>query len=78
MDREYLAAMQQYNRFLFQRNKMLKDGTFDESLLDVFDERMNEYAGVIHGKRIFFCQGPSTVGGRALRNAFRWPRDCVN
>ena len=56
MDREYLAAMQQYNRFLFQRNKMLKDGTFDESLLDVFDERMNEYAGVIHGKRDAFVK----------------------
>ena len=56
MDREYLAAMQQYNRFLFQRNKVLKDGTFDESLLDVFDERMNEYAGVIHGKRDTFVK----------------------
>ena len=56
MDREYLAAMQQYNRFLFQRNKVLKDGTFDESLLDVFDERMNEYAGVIHGKRDSFVK----------------------
>ena len=56
MDREYLAAMQQYNRFLFQRNKVLKDGTFDESLLDVFDERMNEYAGVIHGKRDAFVK----------------------
>lgn len=56
MDREYLAAMQQYNRLLFQRNKMLKDGTFDESLLDVFDERMNEYAGVIHGKRDAFVK----------------------
>lgn len=56
MDREYLAAMQQYNRLLFQRNKMLKGGTFDESLLDVFDERMNEYAGVIHGKRDAFVK----------------------
>ena len=56
MDREYLAAMQQYNRLLFQRNKMLKDGSFDESLLDVFDERMNEYAGVIHGKRDAFVK----------------------
>lgn len=56
MDREYLAAMQQYNRLLFQRNKMLKDGTSDEGLLDVFDERMNEYAGVIHSKRTAFVK----------------------
>ncbi len=57
MDREYLAAMQQYNRLLFQRNRMLKDGTFDDALLDVFDERMNEYAGVIHDKRNSFVKG---------------------
>ena len=56
MDREYLAAMQQYNRLLFQRNKMLKDGTFDEALLDVFDERMNEYAGAIHARREAFVR----------------------
>ncbi|CCX51414.1 dNA replication and repair protein RecF [Alistipes sp. CAG:514] len=56
MDREYLAAMQQYNRLLFQRNKMLKDGTFDEALLDVFDERMNEYAGAIHARREAFIR----------------------
>ena len=56
MDREYLAAMQQYNRLLFQRNKMLKDGAFDGALLDVFDERMNEYAGVIHGRRDAFVK----------------------
>ncbi len=56
MDREYLAAVQQYNRLLFQRNRMLKDGTFDEALLDVFDERMNEYAGVIHVRRSAFVK----------------------
>lgn len=56
VDREYLAAMQQYNRLLFQRNKMLKDGAFDESLLDVFDERMNEYAGLIHERREAFVE----------------------
>ncbi len=56
MDREYLAAVQQYNRLLFHRNKMLKDGAFEESLLDVFDERMNEYAGVIHSKRDDFLK----------------------
>ena len=56
MDGEYLAAMQQYNRLLFQRNKMLKDGVFDEGLLDVFDERMNEYAGLIHLRRDSFVK----------------------
>ncbi len=54
MDREYLSAMQQYNRLLFQRNKMLKDGVCDEALLDVFDERMNEYAASVYARRKAF------------------------
>jgi DNA replication and repair protein RecF len=56
MDAEYLAAAQQYNRLLFQRNRMLKDGSPDEGLLDVFDERMDEYAAVIHSRRSAFIQ----------------------
>lgn len=56
MDREYLSAMQQYNRLLFQRNRLLKDGTFDEGLLSVFDERMNEYAALIHERRRSFIE----------------------
>ncbi|MBQ6287286.1 MAG: DNA replication and repair protein RecF [Bacteroidales bacterium] len=54
MDREYLSAMQQYNRLLFQRNKMLKDGTFDEGLLSVFDERMGSFADKIFAARDAF------------------------
>ena len=37
MDREYLDAVQQYNRFLSQRNSLLRSGTPDEGLLDVLD-----------------------------------------
>ena len=37
MDREYLSALQQYNRLLLQRNRLLKDGGADPALLDVFD-----------------------------------------
>ena len=56
MDREYLAAMQQYNRLLAQRNSLLKEGPADEALLDVFDERMGEYAEVISSAREAFIQ----------------------
>lgn len=56
MDREYLSAVQQYNRLLFQRNKMLKDGTFDDSLLGVFDERMGEYASRVYQSRESFIK----------------------
>ena len=56
MDREYLYAVQQYNRLLFQRNRMLKDGSPDIGLLSVFDEKMNEYAGTIYKARTSFAK----------------------
>ncbi len=56
MDRGYLSAMQQYNRLLFQRNRLLKSGNCDDGLLAVFDERMNEYACVIHDSRKAFIK----------------------
>ena len=51
MDREYMAAMQQYNRLLLQRNKMLKDAVVDRSLLEVIDMRMSALAGPVHEAR---------------------------
>lgn len=40
MDREYLSHVMQYNRLLMQRNKLLKTGNADESLLEAFDAGM--------------------------------------
>ena len=51
MDREYMAAMQQYNRLLLQRNKMLKDAMVDRSLLEVIDMRMSALAGPVYEAR---------------------------
>lgn len=51
MSNEYLTDMQQYNRLLLQRNKMLKDSTFDDLLLSTFDERMDIYAERISARR---------------------------
>ena len=56
MDREYLSSIQQYNRLLVQRNKMLKDGVGDEGLLSVFDERMDLCAQVVFGAREKFVR----------------------
>lgn len=56
MDAEYLNAMQQYNRLLLQRNKMLKDGGFDDALLSIFDERMDAHAQVISAARRSFTE----------------------
>ena len=41
MDREYMTAMQQYNRLLLQRNKMLKEMNPDRSLMEVIDMRLS-------------------------------------
>ena len=55
MDRSYLAEMQQYNRFLLQRNKLLKAGTGDVGLLDTFDERLAALAAPVFERRAAFC-----------------------
>jgi DNA replication and repair protein RecF len=56
MSREYMSAMQQYNRLLLQRNKMLKDMVPDRSLLEVIDMRLSAIAVPIHQARKQFIQ----------------------
>ena len=51
MDREYLSALQQYNRLLLQRNRMLKEMEVDRSLLEVIDMRMSALAEPIYQAR---------------------------
>lgn len=61
IDREYLIALQQYNRLLLQRNKLLKDGIADISFLEIIDERMAVVADVIHASRKRFAEELSPV-----------------
>ena len=56
MSREYMAGMQQYNRLLLQRNKMLKDMVPDRSLLEVIDMRLSAIAEPIHKARKQFIE----------------------
>lgn len=51
MDREYLVSLQQYNRLLQQRNRMLKELQADRDLLSVFDSRLQAYAEPVHEAR---------------------------
>lgn len=51
MDREYLSDLQQYSRLLMQRNKLLKEGPFDEDLLYAFDVRMSALADKVFARR---------------------------
>lgn len=55
MDGEYLNSMQQYNRLLLQRNRLLKDGCADEDLLDTFDGRLSVLAEPVSKRRAEFC-----------------------
>ena len=63
MDQGYLSDMQQYNRLLAQRNKMLKERSLDWDLVAVFDEKMSQYASSIYEKRKSFVGNLSPVVG---------------
>ena len=56
MDSEYMAALQQYNRLLLQRNKMLKDINPDRTLLEVIDMRMSALSVPIYNARKKFVE----------------------
>lgn len=54
MDREYMAAVQQYNHLLMQRNRLLKEGNAEEGLLDAFDAHLSVLADTVSGRRTSF------------------------
>ena len=56
MDHEYMSSLQQYNRLLMQRNRMLKEMDPDRSLLEVIDMRMGALAEPIFQKRKKFIE----------------------
>lgn len=56
MDREYMTSLQQYNRLLLQRNKMLKEQDMDRGLLEVIDMRMSALAEPVFQARKKFVE----------------------
>lgn len=56
MDREYMSALQQYNRLLLQRNTMLKNADVDRGLMEVIDMRMAALAQPVYEKRRQFIE----------------------
>ncbi len=56
LDRMYLANVQQYNRLLAQRNRLLKNETPDEGLLETFDLSMAAPAAAISKTRSEFAE----------------------
>lgn len=67
MDRQYLAATQQYNRLLLQRNKMLKTGFSDDDLLSTFDEKLSSLAQPVFEARSRFCESLVPIVQRYYR-----------
>ena len=56
LDREYLSNMQQYNRILQQRNRLLKAQYVDTELLGAFDAGLARLAGPISSRRREFAE----------------------
>lgn len=54
MDQEYLAAIQQYNRLLMQRNRMLKDMTYQDDFMKVIDMKLSSSAQPVYEARKAF------------------------
>ena len=61
MDREYLSAVQQYNRLLLQRNRALKSPSVDRELLVALDLGMGRHAAYIHEARKRFVSDISPI-----------------
>ncbi len=64
MDREYLSAVQQYNRLLVQRNRVLKGFAVDRDLLSVLDAKMQRHAEYIYNVRRRFAEDISPIVAR--------------
>ena len=58
---EYLTALQQYNRLLLQRNKLLKEAVIERELLEIIDLRMANYAQPVYRARKKFVELMSPV-----------------
>jgi DNA replication and repair protein RecF len=52
----YYSCITNYNKILFQRNKLLKETIIDENLLDVYDESMANYGSYIYIYRRDFIE----------------------
>ena len=68
LDRSYLESLQQYNRLLAQRNRLLKEDRIDGALLKVLDERMAACAAPVYKARKEFATRLEDAVGRLYRD----------
>ena len=51
IDKDYLVSLINYNKLLKQRNALLKNSQYDQTLFDSIDEKMCQLANIIYDKR---------------------------
>ena len=68
MSQEYMSAMQQYNRLLLQRNRMLKEMNPDRSLLEIIDMQMSMLAAPVYEARKKFVEDLKPVVSEFYRS----------
>ena len=61
MSQEYMSSLQQYNRLLVQRNRILKEMNPDRLLLEVIDMRMGAVAAPVYRARKEFVESLNPV-----------------
>ena len=68
MDQSYMSSLQQYNRLLMQRNKLLKDQVADQGLLEVIDMRMSTLAEPVFQARRKFVEDLRPIVSEYYKN----------
>ncbi|PID82582.1 MAG: DNA replication/repair protein RecF [Clostridiales bacterium] len=56
IDKNYFINLLYYNKYLSSRNKLLREEKFDERLIEIYEEKLSEYAFKIIKKRIEFTE----------------------
>ncbi len=56
IDKSYFINLLYYNKYLSSRNKLLREEKFDTKLIEIYEEKLSEYAFEIIKKRIEFTQ----------------------
>ena len=56
-DREYLRALQSYNKLLLYRNRLFKEDAVNADLMDTITVKMTPFATYIYEKRRELCEG---------------------
>ena len=66
-DREYMRALQSYNKLLLYRNRLFKEDNVNADLLDTITIKMAPFATYIYEKRKALCEGLQELAAEYYR-----------